>query len=144
MNNIIASASKENPKLFGSVSIRGQLSCREIYNYFNFTIQHSNLNSETLNSFNSLVETSYHQQTGIFNGFYNNLVPNTLVPQPMNSRRLDSLNIKDFDKEEINTPTHTLHHCNLDDNPSDNQPSSPNGSRGPSGPNNYPNKQDFL
>ncbi|KAK0429523.1 hypothetical protein EV421DRAFT_1914608 [Armillaria borealis] len=85
--------------------------------------------------------------------------------KPTNGGQLDSLDTISDDEEEPKTPTHTLHHCNLDNNPSDNQPDNPNSLRGPGrpigpggpggpggpndpggpgGPNNGPNKQDFL
>ncbi|SJL03621.1 uncharacterized protein ARMOST_06978 [Armillaria ostoyae] len=153
MNDILASAFKENLELFGSASVGGQPSHRETYTHFNFTARHSNLNSETPNLFNIPRGTSHHQWTGLFDRYCDDLVPETPAPQPMSDGQSDSLNTEDDDEEEPKTPTHTPHHCNPDDNPPDNQPSDPNGPRGPGGPgglgdpggpNNHPNKQDFL
>ncbi|SJL04329.1 uncharacterized protein ARMOST_07695 [Armillaria ostoyae] len=168
MDNIPASASKENQELFGSAPIGGQPSCRETYTHSNFTARHSNLNSETPNLFNSPRGTSHHRQTGIFNRYHNDPALETPAPQPTNGGQSDSPDTEDDDEEEPETPTHTPHHRNLDDDPSDNQPGSPNGPGGPGGPggpngpggpggpggpngpgspgrpNNLPNEQDFL
>ncbi|SJL00831.1 uncharacterized protein ARMOST_04145 [Armillaria ostoyae] len=165
MDDIPASASKENPELFGSASVGGQPSRRETYTHSNFTAQHSNLNSETPNLFNSPRGTSHHRQTGIFDRYRNDPAPETPAPQPTNGGRADSLDTEDDDEEEPETPTHTPHRRNPDDNPPDNQPGGPNGPGGPGGPNgpggpggpggpngpsgpgspnNLPNEQDFL
>ncbi|SJL06592.1 uncharacterized protein ARMOST_09934 [Armillaria ostoyae] len=138
MDDIPASASKENPELFGSASIGGQPSHRETYTHSNFTARHSNLKSETPNLFNSPRGTSHHRQTGIFDRYRNDLAPETLASQPMNGGQSDSPDTEDDDEEEPETPTHTPHHRNLDDDPPDNQPgslNSPGGPGGPGGPN---------
>ncbi|SJL14287.1 uncharacterized protein ARMOST_17743 [Armillaria ostoyae] len=190
MDDIPASASKENPELFGSASVDeprlpwqrqhqlrneigawrlitvgGQPSHRETYTHSNFTARHSNLNSKTPNLFNSPRGTSHHRQTGIFNRYRNDPAPETPAPQPTNGGRSDSPDTEDDDKEEPETPTHTPHRRNPDEDPPDNQPgglngpggpggpNGPNGPgdpggpgepNGPGGPNNLPNEQDFL
>lgn len=84
---------------------------------------------------------------------------------------MGSPDTKDDDEEEIKTLTHTLRHCNPEDDPLNNQPSGlngpgglgesdgpggpggprdpgksngSNGLRGPNSPNNHLNKQDVL
>ncbi|KAK0447953.1 hypothetical protein EV421DRAFT_1900609 [Armillaria borealis] len=167
MDDIPASASKENPELFGSVSIGGQPSCREIYTHYKFTAQHSNLNSGTPNIFNA-PRTSCHQWTSFFDGFCNDPEPETPALQPTNGGQPESPDTVSSNEEEPETPTHTAHHRNLDDDPPDNQSgrlngprdpgrpggpggpggpsglSGPNGPGGPGGPNNGLNEQDFL
>ncbi|KAK0430143.1 hypothetical protein EV421DRAFT_1913286 [Armillaria borealis] len=120
MDDIPASASKENPELFGSASIGGQPSCRETYTHSNFTAQHSNINCRTPNLFNSPRGTSHHQQTGIFDRYCNDPVPETPAPQLMNGGQPDSLDTISDDEEEPETPTHTPHWRNPDDDPPDN------------------------
>ncbi|PBK75365.1 hypothetical protein ARMSODRAFT_1012811 [Armillaria solidipes] len=153
MDDIPASASKENPELFGSASIGGQPSHRETYTHSNFTARHSNRNPKTPNLFNTPRGTSHHQRTGIFDGYRDDPVPETPAPQPMNGGQSDSPDTVSDDEEEPETPIHTPHHHNPDDDPPDNQPGGPNGSGGPGGPNgpggpggpnNGPNEQDFL
>ncbi|SJL04354.1 uncharacterized protein ARMOST_07720 [Armillaria ostoyae] len=134
MDDIPAFASKENPELFRSASVRGQPSHRETYIYSNFTTRHSNLNSKTPNLFNTPRGTSHHQRTGLFDRYHNDPVPETLAPQSTNGGQSDSPDTVSDDKEESETPTHTPHHCNPDNNPPDNQPGGPNGPRGPGGP----------
>ncbi|SJK99880.1 uncharacterized protein ARMOST_03191 [Armillaria ostoyae] len=134
IDDISASTSKENPELFGSVSVEGQSSHREIYTHFNFTTQHSNLKFETSNLFNTPRGISHHWWTGIFDGYRKYSVPETLASQPTNRGRSDSLDTKDDDKEEPKTPTHTPHRHDPDDDPSDNQPDGLRGPGGPGGP----------
>ncbi|KAK0437057.1 hypothetical protein EV421DRAFT_1978722 [Armillaria borealis] len=165
MDDIPASTSKENPELFRSASVGGQPSRRETYTHSNFTARHSNISSITPNLFNSPRETSRHQQTGIFDRYHDDPVPETPAPQATNGGQPDSPDTISDDKEDPETPTHTPHCRNPDDDPPDNQPGSPNspggpggpsrpggpggpggpnGPSGPRGPNNGPNKQEFL
>ncbi|KAK0430226.1 hypothetical protein EV421DRAFT_1913223 [Armillaria borealis] len=147
MDDIPASASKENLELFGSAFIGGQPSHRETYTHSNFTAQHSNISSVTPNLFNSPRGTSHHQQTGIFDRYRNDLVPETLAPQPTNGGQPDSLDTISDDEKDPETPTHTPHHRNPDADPPDDPPGGPNSPRGPGGlggPNNGPNEQEFL
>ncbi len=152
MNDISASASKENPKLFELASIRGQPSHRETYSHSSFTAQQSK-HFRTPNPFNTSPPDDFphHQRTGIFNEYQKDPVLHMPAPQPIfNGGQLVTPESDDF-RNETDTPIHNPNQHNQGDNRSNSQPGSPNGpSRpgGPSGPgrpgNNLPNKQDFL
>ncbi len=70
MDDIAASASKENPELFGLASVGGQLSRRETYNHSSFTARQSNPYG-TPNPFGTPPpnELPRHRRTGIFDGY---------------------------------------------------------------------------
>ncbi len=78
MDDIAASASKENPELFGSASVGGQASRRETYNHSSFTARQSNPYG-TPNPFGTPPpnELPRHRRTGIFDGYWENLDPHT-------------------------------------------------------------------
>ncbi|KAK0429534.1 hypothetical protein EV421DRAFT_1948353 [Armillaria borealis] len=130
MDDIPASASKDILELFRLASIGGQPSYRETYNHSNFTARHSNLNSDTPNLFNTPRGTSLTTKGPAY------------LTDTMTTCGSD-------DEENPETPTHTPHCCNPDDDPPDDQPDGLNGPGGPNGPsrpsghNNQPNNQDL-
>ncbi len=169
MDDIAASASKENPELFGLASVRGQPSHRETYNHSTFTAQQPNPYSSP-SPFGTPPpnELPRHWRTSIFDGYQEDPNPHTPASQPTSNGGQPATVESDDSRSETNTPTHaTNRHDHGDDD--DSQPDSPNEPRGlggpnrpggPSGPggpggpngpgspggpgNNPPNKQDFL
>ncbi len=83
MDDIAASASKENPELFGSASVGGKPSRRETYNHSSFTAQQSNPYG-TPNPFGTPPpsELPRHRRTGIFDRYQEDPNPHTPAPQP--------------------------------------------------------------
>ncbi|PBK86471.1 hypothetical protein ARMGADRAFT_1086641 [Armillaria gallica] len=163
MEDIAASASKENPELFGSASVGGQPSRRETYSHSSFTARQSE-NYGSPNPFSTPPpdDLLHHQRTGIFDRYRENPDPHTPAPQPTSKGEQTDATESDDSGGETDTPTHppNQHQGN---NGSDSQPGSPggpgspngpggpggpggpNGPGGPGGPdNNAPNEQEFL
>ncbi len=107
MDDIAASASKENPERFGSASIGGQPSCRETYNHSSFTAQQSNPYG-TPNPFSTPPpnELPRHRRTGIFDGYREDLDPHTPAPQPTSNGGQPAATESDDSRSETDTPTH--------------------------------------
>ncbi|PBK82944.1 hypothetical protein ARMGADRAFT_1089857 [Armillaria gallica] len=107
MEDIPASASKENPELFRSASIGGQPSHRETYSHSSVTA-HQSENYSSPNPFSTPPPNDllYHQRTGIFDRYQENPEPYTPAPQPTsNGDQADTEGSKDS-RGKTDTPTH--------------------------------------
>ncbi len=135
MEDIPASASKENPELFGSASIRGQPSCRETYSHSSFTAWQSN-HYGSPNPFGTPPpdDLSHHQRTGIFERYREDLDPHTLAPQPIPNGGQANEPEPDDSGNDTDTPTHPPDQHNQGNDESDSEPGSPNSPNGPRGP----------
>ncbi len=170
MDDILASASKENPELFSSASVGGQLSCRETYSHSSFTAWQSNYYGSP-NPFSTPPSDDFpcHWRTGIFDRYWEDPNPHTPALQPTSNRRQLAAMESNDSRSETDTPTHATNWCNHGDkednsqlgSPNEpggpggsNEPGGPGGSGGPGGPNspggpggpgnNPPNEQDIL
>ena len=114
MNDILVSASKENPELFGSASGRGQPSHRETYNHSGFTARQS---LATPNPFRaSGYSNGHHRLTAFYKAH------NDLLTAPT-SNFTDTDHLESVVSSEPDTPTHQPTHQYHNEDPD-----SPNGS----------------
>ena len=97
MNDIPGSASKENPKLFGSASGKGQPSHRETYNHFGFTTRQS---LATPNPFRASGHSNGHHRSTAFYEAHND----PLTAPTLNFTDTDYL--ESIVSSEPDTPTH--------------------------------------
>ncbi len=136
MDDIAASASKENPELFRLASIGGQPSCRETYSHSSFTAQQSkHYCSPSPFGTPPPDDLSHNQRTSIFDRYWEDPDPHTPAPQPTSNRGQPAAMESEDSRSETDTPTHATNQCNQGDEDDNSQLDNPNGPRGPGGPN---------
>ncbi len=135
IDDIAASASKENPELFGSASIRGQPSRRETYSHSSFIARQSNhYGSPSPFGTPPPDDPSHNWRTGIFDRYREDPDPHTPAPQSTSNGGQPAAMKSEDSRSETDTPTHAKNQCNQGDKDDDSQPGSPNRPGGPGSP----------
>ncbi len=135
MNDIAASASKENPELFRMASVGGQPSHRETYSHSSFTARQSNQYGSP-NPFGTPPpdDLSHNRRTGIFDRYREDLDPQTPAPQPASNGGQPVAVESNNSRSQTDTPTHATNRHDQGDEGDDSEPGSPNGPGEPGGP----------